>query len=336
MRARLFRGLAAALVLSSFHVGCSPSVSDGDDDTTSPTPTPTPTPEPGIHLTTDTTWTGAFDMLDDTIVDLGATLTIASNSTITVATGKALKVYGHLEIPGVVVNTASTPTLFQPATGQWNGILVRSGGTATLRNIELRSASVGVRTDAGAGLTKVISAKMTSVGAPLSFAGGGKACRVRIDGTDGPVNANGGSVMLADGDYRDGSGDRILFSGNGSLALDHIIVGGTAEHCLIHGDGASLTVTKSILQNGVYSFMVSNLANAALHFNVIDAAGGLTISSGTSTVNATENYWGQASFPGAPPAGWDVSNPVPNATDARVVDAGPRAWGAGCEVDAGF
>lgn len=329
---RLLRRLACVLLVA----GCSPSVSGSDDD--DDVASATPTPAPGIHITTDTTWSGAYAVTDDTYVDAGVTLTISSGSTITVTTGKQLAVDGHLEVLGLVTSTAFTPTRFEPTVGTWSGITVRSGGTATIRNIDVRGAQFGVRTDAGAGATKVISAKMTNVTSPVLFSGGGKACRLRLDGTDGPVSILGGDVTIADSDLREGNGDRVTFSGSGSLTMLHIIVGGTAEHCLIHGSTSSFTLTKSIFLNGEYAFMIGSTASSQVHHNQIlmgNMGAGLDAHSG-GTVDATENFWGGTAYPGTPPSGWNVSNPVPSLGDARVADAGPRPWGSGCEVDSSF
>src|SRR3954471_10965543 len=129
----------ALCVSSALFVGCAPA-SSTDDGTPTPTgPTPTPTAAAGTHITSNTTWSGAVAMTDDTIVDAGVTLTISAGTTITATANKSLQISGTLVAEGTATGSA-TPTIFDAASGTWGGISVVSGGIATMTNVEIRHA----------------------------------------------------------------------------------------------------------------------------------------------------------------------------------------------------
>jgi len=322
--------------------GCQPSVNNSDGGTPTPATSPTPTPTPaGTHISADTTWSGAYAMTDDTTVDAGVTLTVASNSTITVTAGKTLHVAGTLIALGVATGS-STPTVFQPAAGIWGGIDVLSGGLALLTNVTLNQATTGFRAESGALLSKLIKVKFSANSTPFNLSASTKFCRGLITDASGGSNVDAGTLTFVDTDFTVGNGaDAFVYGGTAQLVFSHVHQG-TSWGCLVHGGGAgtSLTVDKSHFDNGTHvAFMLySGTTAATIHTSIIDQPTVIvTDAEMNNTVDASGNYWGQATgYMGTVPGGWTVSPFENSATNANVVDAGPRPDGTGCEIDPTF
>jgi hypothetical protein len=334
--------LAAVAAFAALAIAaCSPTISGtGDDTSTTPTPTPTPS---GTHITSDTTWSGTYAVTGATTVDAGVTLTISSNSTIDFAQGAILNIAGTLDVQGLVASTTGTPTMMEPATGAstWAGIDVLSGGTATIRNVRLKGASVGLKTEQGAVTVKALRIIFDGGSRPLDVSADTKVCRGDFINDAGTLSLHGGTLTLADSRLSSGTtGDAAQMDGSAALSLVHVIdgvFGGGATgsyHCLIH-DYASggVTVDKSVFTDGAY-LLDNSGATGTIHNSQIFGANIVNYQSGQANVNATDNWWGGATAPTIP--GWTTTPNAATQTDAKVADAGPRPNGAGCEVDGSF
>lgn len=306
---------------------------DDDDGATTPTPEPTPTPDTSDHLTADATWTGDTLVPAPLTIDPGVTLTVAAGSTVRASAGAKLLVEGTL-----VVEAGATSVFQGDAGASWGGIVARPGGVVTARDIEIRGATTGFTAEAGAGLSRLVNVEFAQSTAPIRIAASTKLCRASLSEGSGSSQVTGGTATISDSDLFGSGGDTVVFSG-GEVVLQHVLLG-AQSHCLVHGGGtgAMLTVEKTVLVDAAYAFMLSGLSSATVRDSRIEMG---TLTSGNSssatTLDARENWWGGAGgYPGTAPAGWDVSDPVTSATDPRVVDAGPRPDGAGCESDATF
>ena len=331
--------VVACLSLAAF-AGCAGSGGGGnggddDDDGMTPTPTPTATPE-GVHLTTDTTWTGLVTVAESTTVDAGVTLTIASNATISFAGATRLNVAGTLVANGL----ASAPITMEAAvpTSKWQGVHALVGGSVTLEHVDIRNATTGFRANAGALESSLLYIDIDGTNQPLALDADTRICRLTLGAGVGGSNVNGGTVEITDSSFTNGSGgDNIIFGGSANITLDHVHLA-TQWHCLLHGGGpaTSVTITNSQFEDAAYLLDVQSLTAAEVHNNTILLESGdqnlaATTGATTNQIDATGNYWGGDSFEDvtgqAAPTGWDVSSPLMSAPPG----VGPRA-GAGCEA----
>lgn len=341
-RPRIPWSLSVVAALFATVAACAPGGSgssngdDDDDGATTPTPTATPTPIPGVHLTSDTTWTGAISVAENTIVDAGVTLTIASAATVSFAGGTRLRVEGTLAVVGI----PSAPVVFAAAapSRKWQGIHAGSGGSVSLAHAEISDATVGFGADVGALESSLLYVTFDAVNSPMILHANARICRGTFVNGSGSSSADAGTITIADTDFSGGSGgDTIVFSGTANIAIEHAHFG-TQWHCLLHGGGAntSVSITSSQFDDASYAFMLSSLGSAASPAQIHDStilvgSGGLVPTDGATTnvVNAENNYWGgtDGSFQN-PPAGWDVTPFLGSAP----AGAGPRAAGMGCEA----
>lgn len=106
-----------------------------------------------VHITENTTWqdTSVFLIKDTLTVLKGATLTVRKGVHLYIQ-GGTLQVYGTLLLEGdtgktntILLEGARTDEAFREVPGQWNGIVVRPGGTLHLSHVELRNALVGIQ-----------------------------------------------------------------------------------------------------------------------------------------------------------------------------------------------
>lgn len=305
---------------------------DDDDDGATATPTPTATPA-GVHLTSDTTWSGTVAVDENTIVDAGVTLTIDPGSTVNFAGAKRLSVAGTLVANG----TMGAPIALQAAVpaSKWQGIHALSGGSVALTHVTLANATTGFVADTGAMESALLYATFTAVGQPFDLSADTRICRATFSSGNSYFKA--GAISIADSDFTGGSGDTFNFSSSSAdITLDHVHMG-TNWHCLLHGGGASasVTITASAFEDAAYLFMSSTLT-ASMHGSSILLESGdqlIDVEDGSgNTIDATGNYWGTANgtFEASSqtvPAGWNVSG----ALSTAPANAGPRA-GAGCEA----
>lgn len=339
--------IGAVVTAGTLAVSCSPS-STGGDSATTPTPTPTATGTPpqntGDHITSDTSWTGAVVLANNTTVDAGVTVTADDGATISVAPGAKIYVQGTLVVNGtagggVTFNSSSPGTA-------WAGLEVQQGGLATVHYATIQEASVGVAIDSGALLSKFIGLTLDADSTPINAADSVKFCRMSLANGSGLSNFTGGTITLVDSSFDAGPAgyDATHTSGSAQIVMDHSHMG-TNWHCLLHGGGGttSMTVTKSVLELAHWPFMLtgSGFTVSGSRIVRVQGTGDYGIESGNATINAQGNYWGPDFESACPAAGTDVpatvdaSACVMSATDSAVVDAGPRA-GAGCEADSSF
>ncbi|DAC61184.1 MAG TPA: hypothetical protein D7I03_01035 [Candidatus Poseidoniales archaeon] len=99
-------------------------------------------------ISTDTTWSGNIVLEDDVIVSQGTTLTVEPGTTIDGGEGFAIEIYGTLVAESCHFYSSANPTA-QSSHGQglWQGIVVKSGGSATITNVEIENTNVGVKSE---------------------------------------------------------------------------------------------------------------------------------------------------------------------------------------------
>ena len=99
-----------------------------------------------LDISEDTTWSGNITLDSDVVVASGSTLTIEPGTVIDGGSGHAIEVLGSLIVEGAHFLSSASPTA-QSSHGQglWQGIIVNQGGHATLTNVTIENANVGVK-----------------------------------------------------------------------------------------------------------------------------------------------------------------------------------------------
>ena len=338
-RAARLACLAAFVLLAV--AACRPNVSDNGGPTGTPTPTGTGTPLPGNHITADTTWPTAFAMTGSMTVDPGVTLTIQSNSTISIAQSATLYVAGTLNVQGYVAGSAGTPTVFQPSASYWGSIDVVSGGVATIKNVRFTGDTTAIRTEPGA-LTSRLIKVIFDGGYPVAASADVKLCRAQLVNNADGIGGDAGTITIVDSNVSSGSYGDTTSLGGANFVMDHSVDGttsGSSNHCLIHTGGSSsiVTVTSSVFNLGSYLLDLgagSSSTKVTIHQSNIGSTSQITqgydrFGNGTPTaVDASSNYWNG----GTPPSNWTTAPVLPSA----VATAGIRPYGQGCESDPTF
>ena len=99
-------------------------------------------------ISEDTTWSGSITLDADVVVESGSVLTIEPGTLIDGGDGHTIEVSGSLIAEGAHFLSSITPTA-QSSHGQglWQGIVVTPGGYASLNNVIIENANVGVKSE---------------------------------------------------------------------------------------------------------------------------------------------------------------------------------------------
>ena len=95
-------------------------------------------------ISSDTTWSGIITLDSDIVVASGSTLTIEPGSVIDGGDGFVIEVYGTL-----IAQSSNFFSTAQPSHGKglWQGLVVKSGGSATIIDAEIENTNVGIRSE---------------------------------------------------------------------------------------------------------------------------------------------------------------------------------------------
>ena len=274
-------------------------------------------------ITADRTVSGGVNLTDSATVETGVTLTVAGGAVLEATGGKNITVKGTLLVQGA----AGAEVMMLPRDGQpsWGGIIVASGGTATINYVSGTDVTTFVTCQAGSTCT-IDHANVTGLQLAAQVAGAVTITKSRFEGGAGVHVATGGNLMLTDTYTIGSSGDTITMSG-GTLIMDHSDVGNAGspgDHCAMHlNPNSTATVTRSNIRSTPYGLMIDGTTNAVFNYNNwlsntqdVDMA-----ASDNSGANFQHNYWDGGAAPSILQGGqFDFSNPE----TAMITDAGVR------------
>lgn len=290
----------------------------GDDDVT-----PTPGELSGT-ISADRALSGTVTLTADATIAAGATVTIAAGTHFEAKAGTTLRVAGTLLVDGTAAAPVTiTPTADAPT---WAGIVVDSGGAATLTHAEGSHVATLLYCHAGATACVLDHATFTDMNNALITEADALIDHSRLSKVgNGGVSISGGDVTIRDSYLLTSTGDVIIQNG-GALTIEYSEVGeamGSYEHCDLHINSATaLRITHSNIRAGVYGMMIGGTTGAVIQSNnFVENEPNKDISEvGVNTaVDLRFNYWGNGAPTGLG-AAYDLSSPAA----ARLADAGPR------------
>jgi hypothetical protein len=289
---------------------------------------PMPEPDPGAlqvsgSITQDTAWEGTINMVEETVIEAGVTVTVAPGTTFKGAQNAILRVYGTLNVNG----TDTDPVAMDPLTGapSWGGITVESGGEAALAYATGENVASLLYCKQGAVFCALDSVDFTSIGnAMITNAPARIDKSTLIDMANGAITVGaGGDLTITDSYVLTSSHDLIVTSGSARLTVDYTEIGGAQgsyEHCNFHIGGAEyLSITNSNIISSVYAMMIGSTTSAVVQYNnIIDNDNDIQDYGNNTGVDMRYNYWSK----GAPSLGaaFDTSSPAASAYE----QTGPR------------
>lgn len=299
-------------------------------DATDPGPDPLPDPDPNGSLEVSGTisenaaWGGEVTMTAETIIEAGVTVRIAKGTVFEAAQNAVLRVHGTLAIEGTTDDLVSlTPV---EGAGGWGGIVVESGGSASVTNVTGTKVATLLYCKAGASQCAIEGADLQELGKVIQAESIATITMSNFrDLSNGGVTVTGnGDLTITDTYIWTSTHDLVVQSG-GSLTIDHSEVGGanqSYEHCDVHiGSAQSLSITNSNIVSAIYGMMLGGTTNAVIQYNNFmsnDPDQDVSPIGANTGVDLRFNYWDK----GAPDLGaeYDTSSPAAQA----IAEAGPR------------
>ena len=99
-------------------------------------------------ISSNTTWSGHVTLEGNVTISQGTTLTVVPGTTIDGGDGFAIEVYGALVAQSSYFYSSANPTA-QSSHGQglWQGLVIKSGGSATITDVEIENTNVGIKSE---------------------------------------------------------------------------------------------------------------------------------------------------------------------------------------------
>jgi hypothetical protein len=278
-------------------------------------------------ITRDRTISGAATLSAAATIEPGVTVTFAAGSSLTAANAAVLTVRGTLHVDG----TAAAPVAMNPVEGAaaWNGIAVESGGAARLSYATGAKVATLLHCQAGVVECTLERIDFQGIGKLLITAAPStvKESTVTDMAGGGVVTQAGADLTVVDTVLYNSQGDLVVTSG-GRLTVEYSEIGaavGGYDHCNFHiGQAEAVTIRNSNIPDGIYAFMIGNVAGAVISGNNFTGNGTDIDEVGVVTAaDFSGNYWsgGAPTFTaGIDQSNYDVSNPV----TAPIATAGPR------------
>ena len=267
--------------------------------TTTPTGTSTGTTPPSTPMTGNETWADGKMIAASITIMPSATVTIAPGATVTLAAGVSITVGGTL------TGTSAAAAHGKLTGTAWGGLVVASGGTLSLTDVDLTNAQAALHIASGAAAATYIGGTISGATQPFLVDAGGKlktdhanvtltkgssSIGGEIDATYLNYDANGSEGIYSTGAAAVLSFDDSTFFGPGPNASDMISLSGAASlhiaYSEIHGAHCAFHF------NSVASFDISNMSIHDNSFGFMLYGSGST---GTRTI-ASSNIYSNADY----------------------------------------
>jgi len=293
----------------------------GSDDPVAPNPKPTTTTNVSGSIASDATWSGTVRLTGDADIVVGADITVAAGTVFQSADGATLTVHGSLLVNG----TTAKPVRMEPVTGatSWGGVVVESGGVATIHHVTGNSAATFLTCKAGALASTIDSATLSNLGQALDVSSQVtvEKCSINNLTTNAIVVGTDGDVTITDSVIYGAPGDLVIVNG-GALNVSYTDIGSNAA--TQHGDifvssSTGLSVTYSNLAYATDAVSIGNTNGALFQYNnfVNNDVDVLDLGS-NSGISMSDDYWDS----GTPSLGaaFSITTPSPS----PIATAGPR------------
>jgi len=309
--------LIPGLFLAACTVGSSDPIGGGDDGPGDPTDG-----QISGSITEDQAWEGAIEIVGEAIIEAGVTVTVMPGTEVTAKDGVTLRVHGTFEAAG----TVEAPISMLPSSGAmtWAGIVVETGGAASLAYVEGTDVAALMYCHAGALQCDLDRVEFTGISQAIIAEGPALVTNSRFtDIANGGLTVRtGGDLTVRDSYVLTSQGDLIVANG-GTLTIEYSEIGdtqGSYDHCNFHINAGTISITRSNIIEGVYGMMLGGTSGAVFNYNNwMSNDTDITEVGTNAAVNAQHNYWAN----GAPALGaaYDVSMEEL----AQITDAGPRS-----------
>ncbi|WP_192879390.1 right-handed parallel beta-helix repeat-containing protein [Microbulbifer sp. A4B17] len=243
-----------------------------------------------FDIDTDTSLAaGSYIVVDDININSGVSLTLEAGAVLVFPAGHSLTVEGDLVVSG----SSSQPVLFTseaqyPAAGDWQGIVIASGGSVSMDNayIQYAETAVSATSPSAFSVTNSIITDFSESGISINNFVGGTIANNLIQNTDytgtgialdtaSPAVTDNIVTGLNYGAYITGASSPSL-TGNSFINNNYGIY--------LNGSGSDVTnPTPTIIGNDLYGN-----TSGSLYLNNYG-------SSSASVLNVTGNWWGSAS-----------------------------------------
>lgn len=320
------RLLVLALFVPACTVGDTTGNPGGSPDAGAPAvdADPNGTAEIRGSISENAAWGGTVTLAENATIETGVVVTVAPGTVFEGAQGAILTVLGELRVEG----TAAAPVTMNPVAdaGGWGGIVVESGGAASLSHATGAKVATLLSCKAGAVTCTIDSVEFTDLGIALTAASVATVSKSSFRDL-----ANGGISVTATGDltitdtYVWTSTHDLVVASGGRLIIDHSEIGGAQqsyEHCDLHiGSASELKITNSNIVSAIYGMMIGGTTNAVIQYNNFignDPDQDISPVGPNTAVDLRFNYWDK----GAPTVGAEYDTSSPAAT--MYAEAGPR------------
>jgi len=266
-------------------------------------------------ISANETWENGKVLETPTVIGPGATVTIAAGATIQAVDGITITVQGTLTAAGGAEATLTS----SGASTRWAGLLVASGGTLDLTNVDITNADGAINIEGGATSASYTSGTITASKAPFVVETGAKltTSHATVVGSLGTTHVQGeldASYLDYDGNGNDGitceSDAAILNISDSEL---HGTSGALGDMIVSYEGAGTISLQYSEIKNVHCSFHIERVTN--MNVSHVTSSGNSygfmmygSLDTGTRTIDSMniedELTWGIAELPG------DINGPV--------------------------
>jgi hypothetical protein len=291
----------------------------GDDNPASPGPT---TREVSGSITTHASWSGTVRLTADADIAAGVEITVAAGTVFVGAQDAVLRVHGSLTVNG----TAAKPVGMNPVSGatSWGGIVVESGGVATIHHVTGSRVATLLTCKSGALACILDWAAFSDLGQALDASSVVTAtnCDFGDMGTNAMVVNVGGDVTITDSFIFGAPADLVIVSG-GKLTASYCEFGSSSSgaHDDIHvSSSTGVDISYSNIISAVYGISIGGTNGAMLQYNnFLNNDFDVASLGSNSAINMPNNYWDSGE-----PAGLGSEFVINNSSVAQIPGTGPR------------